>query len=210
MKIASTLYPGIYSNSQLGQDLFAFSTAKNKSYIEVGAWKPIHYNNSYLLEKNGWNGFSIEYDLCRHEEWKERKNKIFWENALTLDYARACQDLNLPNRIGYLSCDIEPPENTFSALKRTIEQGLSFDCITFEHDKYHSQIDYDPIVTDYLKNKGYKVAVNNVYRTRKNRIPGKKKKDIRICYMETWFVNNDIEFELQDYKDWILENLIAD
>lgn len=180
--------------SQVHQDRFALGTAKNKTYIEIGAAGPIKYNNTYLLEQQGWNGFSIELDQNKVDQWTSRKNKIYCDNALTFDYATALQENNLPTRIGYLSCDIEPAENTFTALKRVIEQGIIFDCITFEHDKYQSEIDYDPIVTEYLKNKGYKVAVKDVYRWRK-----------RPCYFETWYVKDDIDFAEVTWDQWKAE-----
>ena len=66
--------------SQVHQDVFALKTAKNKTYIEIGAAGPIKYNNTYLLEKNGWQGFSLELNQNRvdqwFEEWSDRKNKI--------------------------------------------------------------------------------------------------------------------------------------
>lgn len=177
--------------SQVHQDQFALKTATKNTYIEIGAAGPIKYNNTYLLEQNGWSGFSIELEPNKVAEWTERKNKIYCDNALTFDYIKALEENKLPQRIGYLSCDIEPVENTFSALKRVIEQGISFDCITFEHDKYQSEIDYDPIVTEYLNDKGYKVAVKDVYRWRK-----------RPCYFETWYVNSDIEFAEISWDEW--------
>ena len=35
--------------SQVGQDLFALQTAKNKSYIEIGAADPLKLSNTFLL-----------------------------------------------------------------------------------------------------------------------------------------------------------------
>lgn len=186
--------------SQVHQDVFALKTAKNKTYIEIGAAGPIKYNNTYLLEKNGWQGFSLELNQNRvdqwFEDWSDRKNKIYCVDAITFDYVAALKENNLPSHIGYLSCDIEPPENTFAALKRVIEQDITFDCITFEHDKYQSEVDYDPIVTEYLRNRGYKVAVSDVYRWRK-----------RPCYFETWFVHESIDFTQKSFDDWRKENL---
>lgn len=186
--------------SQVHQDIFALKTAKNKTYIEIGAAGPIKYNNTYLLEKQGWQGFSLELNPNRVAQWFEdysdRKNKIYCDNAITFDYLKALEENNLSTHIGYLSCDIEPPGNTFAALKRVIEQGIMFDCITFEHDKYQSEVDYDPIVTEYLNNRGYKVAVRDVYRWRK-----------RPCYFETWFVRNDIEYTEVNFDQWREENL---
>ena len=190
--------------SQLKQDIFAFITASNKTYIEIGASHPVKINNTYLLEQNNWDGFSIELNLNKKENWdsSDRNNKIYWGDAITFDYLQALKDNNLPNRIGYLSCDIEPPINTFSALKKVIGQGITFDCITFEHDKYQSDIDYDPIVKDYLKDNGYKVAVDNVFRMRKYRLEPNKPKINKKCFMETWFVHESIYTKTLDYIDW--------
>jgi hypothetical protein len=193
------------SKSQLTQDLFALSAAKNKTYIEIGAWKPIKYSNTYLLEQQGWKGISLEIDLEKQLEWKEcaeRKNPVYWKDAITFDYKQALEENNLSMHVGYLSCDIEPPQNTFAALQRVIEQGITFDCITFEHDKWQNKIDYDPIATEYLKNHGYKIAVKDVFRYRKYVIPNQKKKDVRICMMETWYVNNNIDFHEQTFEQW--------
>ena len=121
--------------SQVHQDVFALKTAKIKTYIEIGAAGPIKYNNTYLLEKNGWQGFSLELNQNRvdqwFEEWSDRKNKIYCADAIAFDYVSALEENNLSTHIGYLSCDIDPPENTFAALRRVIEQGITFDCITF-------------------------------------------------------------------------------
>lgn len=194
---------------QLKQDIFALQTAHNKTYIEIGAWNPVKYSNTYLLEKNSWRGFSLELDTVKKPLWEEsdRTNKIYWQDALTFDYKKALEENNLPKHIGYLSVDIEPPQNTFDALKRVIEQGITADCVTFEHDKYRNDIDFDPIVTNFLRDYGYKVAVHDVYRTRKERVKGQKKKNILKCPMETWFVKDNINFETIAYDDW-LEGII--
>lgn len=183
---------------QAYQDVFALKTAKNKTYIEIGAAGPIKYNNTYQLEKAGWVGFSLELNRKRHAQWFDgcdRKNKIYQADAINFDYLAALKENNLSTHIGYLSCDIEPAENTFAALKRVIEQGITFDCITFEHDRYQSDIDYDPIATEYLLDKGYKVAVSDVYLWKK-----------KPCYFETWYVYNNIDYDIKNFDQWKAEN----
>ena len=191
----------LLKHSQAGQDVFALEVVKkNKTYIEIGANHFKHSNNTYPLEvSNNWLGFSLELSQKKFrqvwEEQTERTNKIYWENAITFDYANAVRENKMPTRIGYLSCDIEPAANTFAALKKVIEDDISFDCITFEHDNYKSDTDYDSIARDYLKSKGYKVAVENVYAMNKPH---------RL--FETWFVNNDISYKKMSYEQWkILE-----
>ena len=98
---------------------------------------------------------------------------------------------DLPNRLNYLSCDIEPAENTFNILKKIISSELNFDFISFEHDKYSIGNKYEDLSIEYLKNYNYKVAVKDVYSRNK-----------RYKIYETWFVNNDIDFEEMDYSVW--------
>lgn len=189
------------SRSQSLQDFFAYTIGGNNgTYIEIGGNKPRHKNNTYNLDVEfGWKGFSIEYNLKYKPLWdecKERHNPCYFENALTFDYAGKLKELNLSSHITYLSCDIEPAKNTFDALQKVINDGITFDCITFEHDNYASVrrkelLDYDLLAREYLKPLGYKVAVENVY--------VKENKD---AIFETWFVKESIDFNLQQYEDW--------
>lgn len=183
------------NRSQAYQEYFAKQVCGlNGTYIEVGANHPKNLSNTYNLECfYDWKGFSIEYDKTFYKNWnkaKERKNKIFWDNALTFDYLKAVNILGLGSHINYLSCDIEPPSNTFKALTRIIDQGITFDCITFEHDLYQSDLDYNKIVTEYLLDKNYKVAVTDVYFMTPDQP------------FETWFVSKDIEFEQTTFENW--------
>lgn len=184
--------------SQSYQEFFAFSIGgPNGTYIEIGAFKPVNKSNTYALETDqGWKGFSLELNQKYKAHWEgcvERKNPVCWENAITFDYKSQIEKLNLPTRLNYLSCDIEPPGNTFEALKRVIEQGIEFDCITYEHDNYANPNgpDYNIIATEYLKSKGYKVAVTDVYAS-----------DNTEAIFETWFVKDDIKFTETSFTNW--------
>ena len=95
------------------------------------------------------------------------------------------------SKVGYLSCDIEPPDNTFAALKRVIGQGVEFECITFEHDWYNfPDTTFNEQATDFLKKHGYKIAVRDVF-CKKSWLP-----------YETWYVREDIVFEELDFQQW--------
>jgi hypothetical protein len=184
------------TGSQAYQDLFVLNLiGKNGTYIEIGGNHPKLLSNTYWLErKHNWSGFSIEYDSGYREAWEisGRKNKIYWEDALSFDYVNAIEENNLPKKINYLSCDIEPPENTFSALQRVIEQGITFDVITFEHDNYsfpESTIKND--VINYLLNNNYKIAVSDVYFNKPEN------------NFEIWFVSADFDFEPISFEDWL-------
>lgn len=187
------------SRSQAKQDEFAFLIGgMNGTYLEVGASHPRSKNNTYNLEtKAGWKGISIELDESYKDKWlehPERQNKIYFDNALKFNYTKALRMNGLPIHLNYLSCDIEPVENTFAALKRVIESGISFDCITFEDDRYRNDLDYNIRATEFLKNHGYKPAVIDVYAREPQRL------------FETWFVRNEIDFAEMTFTEWLKEN----
>lgn len=190
-----------FEYSEAGQDIFALNLiGKNGTYLEVGGFQPKLDSNTYILEtQNGWRGITIEFKKELQRLWdsyEERKNKIYFEDALLFDYKSALKENNLPSHLNYLSCDIDPREKTFQALKKIIEEDISFDFISFEHDDYTDKKSYHELVSDYLLPKGYKVAVKNVYP--KN----KKKKNF-----ETWFVNSKIDFEPIEFYKWKQDNL---
>ena len=98
--------------------------------------------------------------------------------------------------INYFSCDIDPAENTFAALKCVIDSGISFDFISYEHDDYNHKENYHKIACEYLLPKGYKVAIDNVF-------PNNKKKKA----FETWFINQDIDFNKIEFIEWKKNNI---
>ena len=182
--------------SQSGQDQFAYNiSGSNGTYLEIGAHDPVINSNTFNLEvKCNWNGISIEYDKTFQMSWddnKLRKNNVIWDDAFNINYSSLIKQRELPNRLNYLSCDIEPAENTFNILKKVISSELNFDFISFEHDKYSIGNKYEDLSIEYLKNYNYKVAVKDVYSRNK-----------RYKIYETWFVNNDIDFEEMDYSVW--------
>ena len=182
--------------SQSGQDQFAYNiSGSNGTYLEIGAHDPVINSNTFNLEvKCNWNGISVEYDKSFQMSWgdnKLRKNNVVWDDAFNINYSSLIKQRELPNRLNYLSCDIEPAENTFNILKKVISSELNFDFISFEHDKYSIGNKYEDLSIEYLKNYNYKVAVKDVYSRNK-----------RYKIYETWFVNNDIDFEEMDYNVW--------
>jgi len=182
--------------SQAQQDRWALNLIGNKgTYVEIGGHLPAKRSNTYNLEVgHGWTGFSVEFDKKYKTHWDEcpeRAGNIYWADAMTFDYALAVKKHNLSTRINYLSIDIEPPENTFKALKKVINDGLTFDVITFEHDRYQSDKDYHQIACDFLLPKGYKIAVQDVWHKKQER------------QFETWFVNKDIDHPHITYNEWL-------
>ena len=196
MKILNFLRKKDNKFSQSGQDQFAYNlSGSNGLYLEVGAHDPIINSNTFNLEvKCKWNGVSIEYDKSFKKSWhncKQRKNNVIWDNAFNIDYSLMIKQKKLPNKFNYLSCDIEPAENTYNILKKIISSKLVFDFISFEHDKYSIGDKYENLSIDYLKSYNYKVAIKDVYSRRK-----------KHKVYETWFVQNNIDFKEIEYSVW--------
>ena len=187
----------ISNYSQAGQDLFALELfGKNGTYIDVGSGEPKIGSNTYSLEvENNWKGFCVDFDKNYEKLWKncpERNNKVYWEDATKFDYSKCLIENNLPNKIDYLSCDLDPQEKTFMALKKVFFDGVEPKLITFETDKYREKIDYEKLAIDFLYPKNYIIAVKDVY-------SGLKKNKV----FETWFINKNINFNHINYKEWV-------
>ena len=182
--------------SQSGQDQFAYNiSGDNGIYLEIGAHHPLVNSNTYNLEVEcSWKGLSVEFDKSFKKYWdnsEKRNNPIIWEDAFKIDYLTSFDEYAFPKRINYLSCDIEPPKNTLEILKKIIELGLSFDFISFEHDLYSSGDTYEKLSYDFLLSRGYKIGIRDVYsRSKKYKI------------YETWFINEDIQFNEITYEYW--------
>ena len=195
-KILNLFYK-ISNYSQAGQDLFALELfGKNGTYIDVGSGEPKIGNNTYLLEvENNWKGFCVDFDKDYEKLWKncpERNNRVYWEDATKFDYSKGLSENILPNKIDYLSCDIDPQEKTFIALKKVFQDGIEPKLITFETDKYREKIDYEKLAIDFLYPNNYIVAVKDVY-------SGLKKNKV----FETWFINKNIKFNHMNYEEWV-------
>ena len=165
------------------------------SILKLEPNHPIINSNTYCLEVEcGWKGLSVEFDQKFKKSWDEsktRQNPIIWKNAFTVDYKSYFKEYSFPERINYLSCDIEPQINTLNILKKIIEVGLSFDFISFEHDRYNSGDRIEKLSYDFLLNRGYKIGVKDVYSRNK-----------KYKVYETWFINNDISFDEIIYENW--------
>ena len=196
MKLLKFLIKKGNNFSQSGQDQFAYNlSGSNGLYLEIGAHHPIINSNTYNLEvKCKWNGLSIENDISFKNAWdnsNERKNEVIWDDAFNIDYNKLIKNKNFPDRLDYLSCDIEPAENTFNILKKIINSGLSFSYISFEHDKYNIGSKYEDLSIEFLKENKYKVAIKDIYSRNK-----------KYKVFETWFIKNDINFENVNYSIW--------
>jgi hypothetical protein len=171
----------MYSESRQDEFVLHMMNGKIGEYLEIGAAFPIEANNTYLLEKNGWSGLSIEIDPIYDELWKkERTNRLVIADALMYDYEKK-------DHIDYLQLDIEPPAQTFKVLQKLFELNTTYSIITFETDAYIDSSFVTPS-RDLFLSKGYMLAVPDV-------------KCSSGGAFEDWYINpNYIDVEL--LKTW--------
>jgi len=154
------------NHSQSGQDIFTLMMLdgkRNGTYLEIGAHDPINISNTYLLEKSfDWRGLSIDIQKNPNFEFV-RKNDYLIADALNTDYNEILERFSLPSNIDYLSIDIEPSINTFTALKKIPHDKYKFNVITFEHD-FYSGDPYNVRIEsrEFLQSLGYKLVARNL------------------------------------------------
>ena len=155
--------------SHINQDMFVLSILNGKengTYLEIGSNYPVHRNNTYILENQfRWRGVSVEVVEEYVDAFRaERINPVYLQDALTADYEHLLRENKICFVVDYLSCDIEPPENTFAALKKIPHNKIRFRTITFEHDSYTGgqgpQVREDS--RKFLTELGYELIVSDV------------------------------------------------
>lgn len=125
------------------------------TYLEIGASHPVDINNTFLIEKNGWDGISIDIDNQCESIWKlKRTNKLIIADATTYPYP-------VGKYTTYLSLDCEPASTSYAALRRLIDRENRFGIITFEHEWYYDKTIRE-IQRELLKSHGYYLAVPDV------------------------------------------------
>tara|TARA_R110000744_G_scaffold353826_2_gene460182 strand:- start:662 stop:1321 length:660 start_codon:yes stop_codon:yes gene_type:complete len=153
--------------SQANQDLFVLSMLKEKRngvYIEIGAGCWQGFSNTFILEDGyGWTGLSFEIMEHAAEQFNERRtNKCICGDATVLDYSAMFEEYNIPKQIDYLSLDIEPPEQTLSALKKLPMDEYRFSVITFEHELHYAGTHVRDESRKIFKEYGYELIASDV------------------------------------------------
>lgn len=155
------------SYARENQDLFIaaiFNKKLNGTYLEVGGFQPINWNNTYLLEKDlQWTGVSIELK----EEWAAqwpgvRNNPCIVADATAIDYNSFLEEHGMYNYIDYLSLDIDPAEATYDVLNKLDFNTYTFGAITYEHDAYFAGNGMRDASRELLDSYGYKRVLSDV------------------------------------------------
>lgn len=131
------------SRSQAFQESFVLNVLDFKRegyFLEIGAAEGFDANNTLVLETTySWGGLALEWDGELASEYNA-KRKV---ECLCIDATQWSAKDNLdsrlfPKQIDYLQVDIDPSEQSLSALLNLPFSDYRFSVITFEHDYYLS------------------------------------------------------------------------
>lgn len=141
--------------SQCGEDKFIvnfFKKNKKGSYLDIGAFNPIKYNNTFMLYKNGWSGTNIDLNqtsidlfnilrpndknICAAVSNKVKKVKVYIENifsplnTISLDRSKELNKVNIRKNSYYVKTKKinDMVKNRFDFLNIDIE-GMDFEVL---------------------------------------------------------------------------------
>lgn len=156
-------YADCRNRSQAGQDVFALRMLKWKRegfFLDIGASDPVRHNNTCLAyDEFGWSGIAVELDPQYRSKWADRRPR---DTLITGDAVSVVRTLVLPDRVDYLSLDIDPPEATLAVLKALPHSHIRFSVITYEHDSWRGDMRPRDESRGLLLSLGYKLVVPDV------------------------------------------------
>lgn len=157
------------SKSQIIQDVFVLNFFEKKKgfFLDLGCGDGVSHpcgNNTFLLEKFGWDGLSIDYneDLIKNFQ-SNRKTKAICKDLTKFSIEQILKESGCPKIIDYLSFDVD--EATPHVLKHLPTNEYKFKFITFEHNLYlKNQIQYKNLKQDAIDKFGneYEILIENV------------------------------------------------
>lgn len=170
------------SHSQAGQDCFPRFLVKHSpgTYLDIGCHAPTVLNNSYILEKEGWTGVSIDIQDFSHAFQTTRRNRFLQADATTVQWEpifAQCRSSSAPGSpIHYLSFDID--DATEAAFRRFPWDSQRFSTITIEHDQYRVGTRMRDTIRSKLISIGYSLVCADVI------VPG-------YGAFEDWYIDPD-------------------
>ena len=108
------------SLSSMKQDIFVLfltDKASKKYFLDIGymANHAHSLNNTYFLEKNKWDGLSIDnFRIGPEQDWLMIRNtKLIIENQLSLNFKDLFEKVNFPELINYVNISVDGESSRF-------------------------------------------------------------------------------------------------
>ena len=144
------------------QDLFAYYLIGEKGYfLDFGCWMPQHCNNTKMLEDAGWTGLLFDADLSAIKQCQLlRSSPSFCTTILSDDFKQKFTSNLAQKEVDYISIDIDM--DSLELLEYLIEYGVTFKCLTFEHNLYSQGDKYKKPAAEMLLAAGYSCLYENI------------------------------------------------
>ena len=138
------------------QDEFAYLLLGNKStFLDVGCYHPLQWNNTFSLERLGWTGLMIDIE----DKWVNLCNSNRLNQAYLCDITKKENFIGIlenhwpEKHFGYISMDADT--GNVKGLSNYLESGYSFDVMTYEHDSYQCGDERKAPSKEILESYGY-------------------------------------------------------
>lgn len=131
------------------------------TFLDVGCGHHKQISNTCFLEQcRGWRGVAIDANPAFESGWLQERpsSRFICTDATAIDYAALLNLHQMPERIDYLSMDLEPPTLTLLALEKVLQSGRRFTCITYETDWYREKSTREPS-RKMLSDLGYRLEI---------------------------------------------------
>jgi hypothetical protein len=151
------------SHSCGSQDVFAWTVLGKPSqgtFVDIGSCFPIQGNNTYMLEKNGFNGLSFDIMDMSHQYSMNRSTRFIQADAKTYDIRYSMREyFGNQKIIDYLTFDVD--DDGIQCLRNMPLDEYEFKVMTVEHDSYRLGDTQKTQMREILS-KDYKLICSNV------------------------------------------------
>jgi len=150
------------SYSKECQDLFAYYlVGSNGTFLDLGCWYPDNANNTMLLEEIGWSGLLFDVNMhAINACCKLRSSRAFCVDVTSNVFEIVLDEYWSGHHFDYISLDVD--KASFSVLEKILARGITFKCMTFEHDYYALGDILRKPSREALRNYGYVLLFEDV------------------------------------------------
>lgn len=147
------------------QDQFVHALCGDEpgTFLDLGSAHPYFGNNSVALENLGWKGVAFDnIDHLANEMNRSQRKTICYPIDVTQEqpFLKILEKHCPEKHFTYISLDVD--EASIACLRMLLDNGYSFDVMTFEHDFYLEGDTRRGPAWELLEEAGYECMFSNV------------------------------------------------
>lgn len=148
------------SHAQAGQDEFVMwllGYPKKGFFVDIGAGFPVHYSNTYALERVGWDGVAFDRE---DQGFTPQRVAFLYKGDVTQMDLSGILNIHVPDVFEYLSLDVD--SDTWETLAALPLDRQRFKVATIEHDLYQYGEKIRLQEREFLSRLGYDLVCGDV------------------------------------------------